>query len=169
MEHILEYSEWTSTSTVSGDPEIDWSYISKDKTYYGVHTVYLIKDNKRIPVKAKFDTGARTTSIDLSVAEKLGIGQELIDAYRELEKIEVPKGISKKEQDQMEKDLSKEYSEKYPDITSVQISKSASGFSIRPYVRLTIELNGRYVTTQANLKDRSGMSCEMLIGLGDML
>jgi hypothetical protein len=87
MEHIIEYSKWDNvTSTIPGDPQINYQYTSKDKIYYGVHTIYIIRDNKRIPVTAKFDTGARSSSIDLSIGEKLGLGNELIEAYKELEK-----------------------------------------------------------------------------------
>lgn len=171
MENIIEYSNWTSSSTFGSkeEPEINYQFTSKDKIYYGIHTIYIIRDNVRIPVTAKFDTGARSSSIDLTVGEKLGIKEELINAYTELEKIQIPRDISKKDLTKMENELTDEYSKKYPDISSVKVSKSASGFSIRPYIRLTLEFNGRYITTEANLKDRSGMSCEMLVGLGDML
>lgn len=170
MEHIIEYNNWSgTTSTASGNPDINYQYTSKDKIYYGVHTIYIIRDNKRIPVTAKFDTGARSSSIDLSVAEKLGVKNELLEAYEELSKIEISRDISKSEIKKMETELTEKYSSKYPDITSVKVSKSASGFTIRPYIRLTLEFNGRYITTEANLKDRAGLSCEMLVGLGDML
>jgi hypothetical protein len=169
MEHIIEYNGWNTTSTIQGDPQVNYQYTSKDKIYYGVHTIYIIRDGKRIPVTAKFDTGARSSSIDLSIGEKLGIGNELLNAYRELEKIEVPRDISKKDLKKMEGDLTEEYSKKYPDISSVRASKSSSGFSVRPYIRLSLEFNGNYITTEANLRDRTGLSCEMLVGLGDML
>ena len=170
MEHIIEYNNWSeTTSTASGNPDINYQYTSKDKIYYGVHTIYIIRDNKRIPVTAKFDTGARSSSIDLSVGEKLGVKKELLEAYEELSKIEIPRDISKGEIKNMENELTEKYSAKYPDITSVKVSKSASGFTIRPYIRLTLEFNGKYITTEANLKDRTGLSCEMLVGLGDML
>ena len=170
MEHIIEYNKCDNvTSTIPGDPQINYQYTSKNKIYYGVHIIYIIRDNKRIQVTAKFDTGARSSSIDLSIGEKLGLGNELIEAYKELEKIEVSRDISKKQLSKMENDLTEEYSKKYSDISSVRASKSSSGFSVRPYIRLTLEFNGQYITTEANLRDRTGLSCEMLDGLGDML
>jgi len=170
MEHIIEYNKCDNvTSTIPGDPQINYQYTSKNKIYYGVHIIYIIRDNKRIQVTAKFDTGARSSSIDLSIGEKLGLGNELIEAYKELEKIEVSRDISKKQLSKMENDLTEEYSKKYSDISSVRASKSSSGFSVRPYIRLTLEFNGKYITTEANLRDRTGLSCEMLVGLGDML
>ena len=170
MEHIIEYNKCDNvTSTIPGDPQINYQYTSKNKIYYGVHIIYIISDNKRIQVTAKFDTGARSSSIDLSIGEKLGLGNELIEAYKELEKIEVSRDISKKQLSKMENDLTEEYSKKYSDISSVRASKSSSGFSVRPYIRLTLEFNGKYITTEANLRDRTGLSCEMLVGLGDML
>lgn len=170
MEHIIEYNKCDNvTSTIPGDPQINYQYTSKNKIYYGVHIIYIIRDNKRIQVTAKFDTGARSSSIDLSIGEKLGLGNELIEAYKELEKIEVSRDISKKQLSKMENDLTEEYSKKYSDISSVRASKSSSGFSVRPYIRLTLEFNGKYITTETNLRDRTGLSCEMLVGLGDML
>ena len=170
MENIMEYNQWV-TNTTGGEDEqnVEYNYTSKDKIYYGEHDIFLSFGDKRTKVHAKFDTGARTSSIDISVAQRLGIVEDLIKATGELDLIKVPKDISKNDKLKLEKSLTEEYTTKYPGISSVQLSKSASGFSLRPYVRLIIEFNNRYVTTEANIKDRKGMSCEMLVGLGDML
>mgnify|MGYP000291514667 CR=1 FL=1 len=65
--------------------------------------------------------------------------------------------------------LSNDLKKQFPDITRVQMSKSSSGFSIRAYIEISIHYNGNNVKTEANLRDRSGLSCEMLVGLKDML
>ena len=68
MKHLRKFNEnWVSTTT-SGEP-VEYDYTSKDNIYYGVHDIFVIRDNKRVKVKAKFDTGARTSSIDFSVAK----------------------------------------------------------------------------------------------------
>jgi len=156
-------------NTLSDEIEINYHYSSKSKIYYGVHPINIIRDGKRIQVSAKFDTGAKSSSIDLEIAEKLGLSPELIESYKELDKIDVPRDISKVDLKNLEARLTEEYSKKHPDVSAVKVTKSASGFSVRPYVRLILEFGGRYISTEVNLRDRSGLSCDMLIGLGDML
>lgn len=168
---IKFFENWISTTTWGGniDPEEDVQLTSKDKIYYGVHEIYLIRNGKRIKVKAKFDTGARSSSIDFEVAMQLGISDEIIQKCKELENVPVSKDISKEEQKKMEKDLSRKLKAKYPDIVNVQMSKSSSGFSVRAYVKCDIEYSGRIISTKVNLRDRKGLTCPMLVGLKDML
>ncbi len=171
MRIIKFFENWISTTTWGGniDPEETVQYTSKDKIYYGVHEVYLIRGGKRIKVKAKFDTGARSSSIDFEVAKQLGISDKIIEKCKELENVSVSKDISKEEQKKMEKDLSKKLKMEFPDIVSVQMSKSSSGFSVRAYIKCDIEYYGRIISTQVNLRDRKGLTCPMLVGLKDML
>jgi len=170
MKFIKTYEMWTTTTTSMNDVDPQYDFVSKGKTYYGVHQIHLIRGNKRVEVKAKFDTGARASSIDFSVAEKLGISKELLDECKRLDKLDIPKDISKEEQKKLEKEYTQELKEKFPDeVTSVQMSKSSSGFSVRAYIQCKIEYFGNIVDTEVNLRDRTGMSCEMLVGLKDML
>jgi hypothetical protein len=171
MRIIKFFENWVSSTTWSGniDPEEDIQLTSKDKIYYGVHEIYLIRNGKRIKVKAKFDTGARSSSIDFEVARQLGISDEIIQKCKELENVPVSKDISKEEQKKMEKDLSRKLKAKYPDIVNVQMSKSSSGFSVRAYISCDIEYSGRIISTKVNLRDRKGLTCPMLVGLKDML
>lgn len=164
------FERWVTTSTEGDfDPDSQLQYVTKDKTYYGVKNIWISRLGKRVKTKAKFDTGARSSSIDFKVAEKLGISNELIDRCKELDDINIPKDITKEEQKKLELKITNDLKAEFPEITSVQASKSSSGFSIRAYINIEIELDGRIVTTEANLRDRTGLSCEMLIGLKDML
>jgi len=171
MRIIKFFENWVSSTTWGGniDPEEDIQLTSKDKIYYGVHEIYLIRNGKRIKVKAKFDTGARSSSIDFEVARQLGISDEIIQKCKELENVPVSKDISKEEQKKMEKDLSRKLKAKYPDIVNVQMSKSSSGFSVRAYISCDIEYSGRIISTKVNQRDRKGLTCPMLVGLKDML
>jgi hypothetical protein len=173
MKYLEKYKEWVSSSTrpISKDLEgdIDFNYTSSDKIFYGVHNISLSRNGKNIEVKAKFDTGARSSSIDFSVGRKLGISEELIRKCKELDNIEVPKSITKSSQIELERKYSNDLKKQFPDITRVQMSKSSSGFSIRAYIEISIHYNGNNVKTEANLRDRSGLSCEMLVGLKDMI
>lgn len=164
---IKNFGDFKSTSTTNM-PNWDWEYTSKDKTYYGIKKVKISLGNTTVEANAKFDTGARTSSIDFKLALKLGISNELINKCRELESVTIDKNIDKKTQKKMEREWFKKFSD-YPQITSVQLSKSSSGFSLRAYIRLSISYSGRIINTEVNLRDRSGLQAEMLIGLKDML
>jgi hypothetical protein len=170
----MKFDENWVTTTTNDKPDfpanIDMQYTSKGKIYYGVHTISVsIDGDNRTYVKAKFDTGARSSSIDFSVAKRLGISDALIEKCKELDRVIVPKTMPKAEQLALEKKFTTDLQREFPEVTSVQGSRSSSGFSIRAYVRLNVEYDGRVVVTEANLRDRTGLSCEMLVGLKDML
>lgn len=170
MKHLKKFENWVTTSTWEPyDSDSNVQYVSKDKIYYGVHDIYLSRDDKRVKVKAKFDTGARSSSIDFEVARQLGISDAIIDKCKELENVDIHKNISKIEQKKLEKKLSKDLKSKFPEITSVHTSKSSSGFSVRAYVKCNIEYNGQIISTNVNLRDRTGLTCQMLVGLKDMI
>jgi hypothetical protein len=171
MKHLKKFLEnWVTTTTNPGDVgDVEWDYTSKEKVYYGIHKVTLKREGYSTSVKAKFDTGARTSSIDFEVAKRLGISEEIISECKRLDSIKIPKSISKSEQKKLETDYTKSITSKFPEITSVQISKSSSGFSIRAYIKCTMEYYGNIVETEVNLRDRTGLTCEMLVGLKDML
>lgn len=172
MKYLKKFNKldemWTQTTTKPSD-EIDLQFVSKDKTYYGVHNIDVSYRNKRTKVKAKFDTGARSSSIDFSVARKLGISDELIERCKELETVDMSKNISRSEQLKLERSYSNDLKKDFPEVVSVQASRSSSGFSIRAYVNMNVEYHGKVINTEVNLRDRTGLSCEMLVGLKDML
>ncbi len=167
MNKVKMFREWTSTSTSGSQYNVE--YTSKNKIYYGIHKITISRDDKSLEVKAKFDTGARSSSIDFSVAEKLGISRRLIDKCRELDSVDIPKTITRKEQRSLEREYTKNLKLEFPEITSVQMSKSSSGFSVRAYIKLDISYGGNNISTNVNLRDRTGLTCEMLVGLRDML
>lgn len=157
----MNYFEWTSDST---SPYNGYNYTSKDKTYYGVHTVEVqFGNNPPVSIEAKFDTGAKSTSISFPLGKKLGVSEEFFKAAQELEEHKIEKNVGERELKKKVDDLSKKYN------LILESIKSASGITIRVYLPITIYHNGRIIKTQANLKDRSGLSTEMLIGLQDLL
>jgi hypothetical protein len=170
MKKINMFKNWVSSST-GGEFNLfnQMQYVTNNKTYYGVHNIWISREGVRIPVKAKFDTGARSSSIDFKIAQKLGISNELIRRCKELDHVNIPKDITKVNQKKLEKELGSKLKVDFPEVISVQASKSSSGFSIRAYIKIELELDGRIVITKANLRDRIGLSCEMLVGLKDML
>lgn len=178
MQHIIEYNMWTSSTTndniVAYDKDIegvDFSYVSKDKVYHGTRYVKVTnpETGKTIGVKAKFDTGALSSSLDLKVAELLGIDEGIIKKCKELRRIIVPRNTKRKDQKKLADNVEKQLRKEFPEITKVSVIRSASSFSMRLFVKLIIDVDGRSMLTNVNLKDRSGMSNDMLIGLNDIL
>lgn len=173
MKHVMKFSENWVTTTTNDKPDspakVDVQYKSKDKIYYGVHTISVSIGDKRTHVKAKFDTGARSSSIDFSVAKRIGVSDALIEKCRELDNVKIPRTMPKEEQLKLEKTYTDALKKEFPEVVSVQGTRSSSGFSIRAYIRLNIEYDGKVIITEANLRDRTGLSCEMLVGLKDMI
>lgn len=174
MKYIERFYEWnhpmyTSSSSV-GDVSPKYQYTSTDKIYYGVHQVTVSNDKGSVEVKAKFDTGARSSSIDFAVAKKLGMSDKLIAKCKELSKLRIDKTINKKEQKRLEKQYTSRLKSRFPEISKVKMVKSSSGFSVRIFITLNIQYQGYTISnTEVNLRDRTGLSCEMLVGLKDML
>ena len=169
MKYLKEFNQWYSSSSTGGD--VNMEYKSKDKIYYNTHKVTLIHGDKSVEVTAKFDTGAKSSSIDFGVAEKLGISKELLEKCKELENInDIPLTITKEEKKKTEEEWTKKLKEDFPgDISYVKIVKSSSGVSLRAFVPLQLSYNGRMISTNVNLRNRRGLACEMLVGLDDML
>lgn len=169
MKHLKEFNQWFTSSSTGGDVNLE--YTSKDKIYYNSHKVTLTHNGKSVEVTAKFDTGAKSSSIDFGVAEKLGISKELLEKCKELEKIDsIPLTISKLEKIKIEFFYTNKLKKEFPgDISYVKIVKSSSGVSIRAFVPVQLSYNGRVIKTNVNLRNRKGLTCEMLVGLDDML
>ena len=177
MKHIKRYNEniddmWTSTSTNNKEYEID--YTSKNSIYHGVRSINVSRNGIRAQVKAKFDSGAKSSSIDFKVAKKLGLSEHFIATCKKLDSVDLSKytkdarNISLLEQRRIEDLFFKELKKAFPEIVAVKLVKSSSGFSMRMTIGLNIEYNGKVIQTDANVRDRRGLSCEMLVGLKDM-
>lgn len=167
MKYLKEWNNWTSTSSTGVPVELD--YKSSDKITYNNHKVILTNGDKSIEVLAKFDTGAKSSSIDFGVAEKLGFSEAMLNRCKELQTIKIPQTISDLEKTKMELQISTFLKKEFPEISKVKVVKSSSGTSVRAFIRLKLTYNGRTITTNVNLRDRAGLKCEMLVGLDDML
>ena len=168
MKYLKEWNSWTSSSTIGSPVELD--YKSSDKITYSTHKVTLSMGGKIVEVLAKFDTGAKSSSIDFSVAQKLGVDQKLLDKCKELDSIkDIPLTISKEEKKSIELEWTNKLKAEFPEVSYAKVVKSSSGVSIRAFIRLDLSYNGRTITTNVNLRNRTGLKCEMLVGLDDMV
>ena len=174
MKHLKQFENWTTTTT-EPSKEVDVQYTSKNKITYGIHDINVSRKGIRTKVKAKFDSGARSSSIDFKVAKRLGISDGFIKTCKELDSIDLskytkdPRNISLAEQGKIERGFYKELKAQFPELADVKLVKSSSGFSVRMVIRIDIEYHGKVISTDANLRDRTGLACEMLVGLKDML
>lgn len=168
MKYLKEWNSWTSSSTIGSPVELD--YKSSDKITYSTHKVTLSMGGKIVEVLAKFDTGAKSSSIDFGVAQKLGVDQKLLDKCKELDSIkDIPLTISKEEKKSIELEWTNKLKAEFPEVSYAKVVKSSSGVSIRAFIRLDLSYNGRTITTNVNLRNRTGLKCEMLVGLDDMV
>ncbi len=144
---IEEVLEQTSGKRVIGSVE--------EVTFIG-------KDNKRVTVKAKIDTGAYSTSIDRKLARELGFGSTL-DAF---DKINLSAFSIEKKGDGAvaERVFMKEYGSAIEGLVDVSVVWSSSGVTIRPIVKLYFIMDGVRVPARVNIVDRSHLQYPAIIG-----
>jgi len=119
------------------------------------------QDHKKdIQTKAKIDTGADSTSIDIELARKIGYS-DLIDAF-EAEK--VPGDLERDEGMALCKVLWNRLSPRFEYLTALHFIKSSHGTSIRPGIRIQLRLQDTEFETKATLYDRSNLTYPVIVG-----
>ncbi|MFS8159237.1 MAG: sugar-transfer associated ATP-grasp domain-containing protein, partial [Candidatus Roizmanbacteria bacterium] len=128
-------------------------------------TLYSKGEQKQLNVKAKVDTGATYSSIDVGIARELGFGKvmKIFDSYQVPEFIE-----SLEEAKQWSKKLHKILVNENIDIISTHIIKSGNGFSYRIAVPLKAIINDKILEIEVNIRDRSQLSYPVILGKIDL-
>jgi len=117
--------------------------------------------NNEIKVNCKIDTGADSTSIDSNLATKLGF-QDIVDKFEELQ---LPQDMARADGLALMKKLAEELIPQYPGrLVDVQFTKSSHGNSIRPYVKIKMELKDTVFETNASIFDRSKLNYPVIVG-----
>lgn len=130
--------------------------------------LYSLDDKQSEVVKAKIDTGADSTSIDRELAIRLGFG-EIIS---ELDSKNIPQLLTREQGLDLMKSLADELIPKYEYLNDIDYIKSSHGASLRPSVKISIEIDGKKFETKANIYDRSTLDYKVIIGrksLGNFL
>jgi alpha-L-glutamate ligase-like protein len=122
-------------------------------------TIYNSK-NETIDCLAKIDTGADSSSIDKTLAVKLGF-KDLID---EIENKNLPNDLDAVAGMKLAKEISQDLMPKYPYLIGTNFIKSSHGTSLRANVKITIKIKESLFETNATIFDRSALTYPVIIG-----
>lgn len=118
--------------------------------------------------KAKIDTGARTTAIDISVAKKLGILHIYEDFLRLMPKLSVTKKNYVSVREKIRTQITPKLRKQIPGLVDIRVIPATNGISIRPYVQLHLRLRNKHIHTIASIVDRKILIYPVLIGKKDL-
>lgn len=150
-----------------GEIEESLEEISGRKIIGTIETIKLIGINgKEIEVKAKIDTGAYSTSIDIELAKKLGF-EETLEKFSQITQDEAEE-VKRGEGIKIEKAFLEKHQKNIPFLENVSFVFSASGSSLRPIVNISFIMDKETVLSKANLIDRSNLQYQVLIGRKDL-
>lgn len=139
--------------------------ISGKKIIGSIEKITLLgKGGEEMTVEAKIDTGAASTSIDRTLAMKLGFG-ELIAFF---DTIQQPPTNNRSDAKSIEAALRKQYLGTHPDLENIMLVYSASGSSIRPVVKVSFVMNRVHIVAKVNITDRASLTYPVIIGKRDL-
>lgn len=139
-----------SIETISGKELIG---IYEDVTIFGIN-------GQNEKTKAKIDTGADSTSIDIEVGKKLGY-EEIINIINE---IKLPQDASKEEAKELMEEYREKYMKEYEDLDDIKLVSSSHGISLRPKIKIKLQLGDLVFDTKANLYDRNKLKYKVIVG-----
>ena len=149
-----------------GDVERRVEKISNREVISGIEKVKFLdmKGKKKLEVLAKIDTGADSSSIDSSLARKLGYGG-IVNLVGDNE---LDPDLSDKEAEKESKRLSNQLQKQNERIARVTYVRSSHGLTLRPCVKLTFNLSGVKVNSRMNITNRSLLKYKMIVGKRDL-
>lgn len=127
-----------------------------------------LPNGKFIRRKAKIDTGARTTAIDISVAKKLGLLPVYQDFQRQLPKWKITKDNFQRVRRRLQRQVTPRLKKRIPGLYDIRVIPATNGITVRPYVRIHFHLYDRHIVTIASIVDRKILLYPVLIGKKDL-
>ncbi|PIX90114.1 MAG: hypothetical protein COZ29_01700 [Candidatus Moranbacteria bacterium CG_4_10_14_3_um_filter_45_9] len=140
-----------------GEIEEEIEELSGKRVISSIEKVKLIgKDDKEIEVEAKIDTGADSTSIDISLAKELGFENVLNTFESKVAGRDLLKELSKKEREELFFTV--------PDLADTFLVRSSHGISYRPVILISITIDGLSFPAKVSCIDRSRLNYPVIIG-----
>ncbi len=140
-----------------GEIEEEIEELSGKRVIGGVEKVKLIgKDGKEIEVEAKIDTGADSTSIDITLAKELGFEDVLKTFEEKIAGRDIVNELSKEEREKLFKDI--------PDLADTFSVKSSHGHSYRPVILVTLTIDSVTMPAKVSCIDRGHLTYPVIIG-----
>jgi len=137
--------------------------MTKKKQIIGVIEKIIIagSNGKKKEVFARIDTGADYSSIDKTIARKIGYSETINEFHDKL--IKCGKKIF-----EMKRVDKEEYFSGIPFFKTCFKIKSVHGFSYRPVVNILVNIKGMEIKTKATIIDRSQLKYPVIIGRKDL-
>ena len=114
------------------------------------------RNEKKVEVEAKIDTGAGFTAIDIELAKKLGF-EKTIEEFDKKE-------ITYKKIKLLNKNQRKELLKNIPGLADTVIIHSSHGTTYRPMVRVNITMDKTTIPAKVSIIDRSNLKYSVIIG-----
>ena len=128
--------------------------------FLGLASFYGLNGKSVKKIKVKNDTGALYTSIDRDLAIELGYKKALED----FDALGIDTYHSDKEEAVIVKKRLMKFIKNHPEIVGLNTIKSGNIITIRPKVRVKIEMEGISVEGVCNISDRSNMVYKAIVG-----
>lgn len=123
-------------------------------------------DNKKLSLNilSKIDTGAYSSSIDRETLEAIGLKKDLLM----FDKLDKPLEITREKAKSIGDKLTKEIHQYTDKIDRVKVLFSASGVSIRAFVKIKIKISDCEFLTRCSVVNRKQLRYKMLLGRRDL-
>ncbi len=145
-----------------GEIEEELEGMSGKRVIGSIEEIQIIgKNDTKINIKAKIDTGAYSTSIDEDLARTLGFGH-VIDGFAKIDLSQYE--ITPKNESQIKKDILKEYKKKIDDLDDIAVIFASSGSSVRPVVKIKFIMDTCMLIAKVNIINRKNLKYDIIIG-----